>query len=106
MGTDEPFKTVNNSEKSKNSLKNMALVLGCSSLIISFTCLVAIPILFIFTMAMGMGAGSSPSGDAETLSNLGIGGGVLLVISPIVAVVAGIVGLVMLIFWFIEKLKT
>jgi hypothetical protein len=105
MGTDLPLKASNNSEKSKDSLKKTTLIFGCCSLIISLAGFVAIPILFIFTMAMGMGAGSSSPGDSQLLGSLAIGGLILLGVSAIVAVVAGIVGVVMLIFWGIKKLK-
>jgi hypothetical protein len=101
MGTDLSLKPSDSSEKSIGPLKNLALVSGCCSLIISVACIVAIPILFFFMMNLG-----SSAGDRAYIENLALGGTILLVISPIITVVAGTVGIVMVILWGIEKLKT
>jgi hypothetical protein len=100
MGADLPIKPSDSSEKSSRSLKDLALIFGCSSLILSFGCLVSIPILFYFTMAMGMGADEDPF-----IGNLANGSMILLVISPIVVVLAGVVGIVMIIFKYIRPMK-
>lgn len=77
MGTDLSLKPSDSSEKTSRSLKNLALLFGCCSLIVSFACVVAIPILFYFTMAMGMGAD-----EALFVENMAYGSFILLVLSP------------------------
>lgn len=101
MGTDLPLKPSDSSEKSMSPLKNLALIFGCGSLIVSVACLIAIPILILFMMTLGTGAG-----DRAYIENLALGGTILLIISPIITVVAGAVGIVMITLWGIEKLKT
>lgn len=100
MGTDLSLKPSGGSEKPSGSLKDLALIFGCSSLIFSFGCLVSIPILFYFTMAMGMGADEDPF-----IGNLAIASMILLGISPILIVLAGVVGIVMIFFKYFKPMK-
>ena len=101
MGTDLSIKPSDSSEKPMNPHKTYALVFGCCSLIVSAGCFVTIPMLLLFMMTLG-----ADGGDRTHIETVAFGSTILLVISPIVAVVAGLVGIVLLILWGIEMLKT
>ena len=81
-------------QSSIQSTKPPKRYIGCLLIIIGLLSLVAIPFLFLFAMAFYMATGSSPQtpADGNFDSFMAMSSLIGLILSPIIAVVAGIWG--------------
>jgi hypothetical protein len=80
---------------------------GCGLLFGSLVCITTIPFTFILALAMGMGTGSGyvSAADIKLYGSIFIVLFIVLVLSAIFSMVAGISGVILLIVWAIKNLR-